>query len=709
MKLDVLNLFRVNKANTEAQTKQTQANNSVVQDDSRDLSTLPECYGRAQVVIDSKSSLSHRYNLGKFLKELNQIFLDNDRKREFQELFKNLNKVDLEVASDHLENIRTYLAGNSNYTTHIIQKGYFYTKEGAQAFKEMAKIFESKSKPGYVSELSTRLGSYTPEAVLTLKNRGLLTAKDMRNSNYMNKIAQMTDEQYSKHLEDGQKAIEKTGMTYEELLAKFKDEIQQLNLDAFSLGVFNNNCGQRGIIASQYEMFNFMKNSSVLENREIIHLLSKIDNDNLEDYKQIVNKLETYPELGKFEAEQILSNAYNDKARALLFEMLQIENMPIDTISEQLYHYNNALNKNEEQAKEIEENIRNNPLVNAISAIKKADFDFNSQIKPTSLDIHNIKPSSLVLVHMTDYEPQDGLILSPKDKFEGSRNSVHFTLNHPVEAHRNGDWDSKKYAIIMPFEATVNANKQGKFIEGMPNDIYTNGSVTIPGGSIILKENTDLKNGEIKISNHPMIDDVKIIETSVKPHEIAPAVIEKMGYDYHKGSGVMGLFSEGRKKDKDIDSVCNNYNSWVEFCNSQGIKANRHTGSIGFVLETTIENIGALAKRNSWIHKEFDGTKINVKNHMLECLDYAKDLARKGYFSYLDLDAFMEIISKAKTPKDALKEMKEKLQIKPTLESTEFYPCSGIMPLEIYQKWYNSENDPNGLREYLQRELKYRY
>ena len=53
--------------------------------------------------------------------------------------------------------------------------------------------------------------------------------------------------------------------------------------------------------------------------------------------------------------------------------------------------------------------------------------------------------------------------------------------------------------------------------------------------------------------------------------------------------------------------------------------------------------------------------------------------------------------------------MKEILQIKPTLESKEFHPCSGIMPLDVYQKWYNLENDPNSLREYLQQEIKYSY
>ena len=94
---------------------------------------------------------------------------------------------------------------------------------------------------------------------------------------------------------------------------------------------------------------------------------------------------------------------------------------------------------------------------------------------------------------------------------------------------------------------------------------------------------------------------------------------------------------------------------------------------------------------------------------MLECLNYAKSLEEKGYFSYLDIAKFKEIVKEAQTPKEAIINLKKQLQISPTLKSKEFNSCTAILPLNVYQEWHNSSKKPEERREFLKKEIYYAY
>lgn len=110
------------------------------------------------------------------------------------------------------------------------------------------------------------------------------------------------------------------------------------------------------------------------------------------------------------------------------------------------------------------------------------------------------KLSDLVLVHKTEYAPENGIIKTsenagatiPKEfEFLGEkysmqipshRETVHFSLNGEVTSHWAGDFDHRKYAVLIPFE------KVQKDAIGMtfPVDTFLNGNVEIPIGGYVL-------------------------------------------------------------------------------------------------------------------------------------------------------------------------------------------------------------------------------
>ncbi len=100
-----------------------------------------------------------------------------------------------------------------------------------------------------------------------------------------------------------------------------------------------------------------------------------------------------------------------------------------------------------------------------------------------------IKPENLLLIHKTDYMPSQQKIRTTgnattshedysSEKFlpiEASRQTVHFSLNHPVVSHMMGNFDSKKYAILIPSEGVMKEN----IVTLNPSDTYSFGNVPL--------------------------------------------------------------------------------------------------------------------------------------------------------------------------------------------------------------------------------------
>ena len=178
------------------------------------------------------------------------------------------------------------------------------------------------------------------------------------------------------------------------------------------------------------------------------------------------------------------------------------------------------------------------------STIKKASETFLSadsklfswaRRKPT-LSMTKVEPESLVMVHRTNYYPQNGRILSLSETTKKAtgvseyRPTIHTSLNKSVTEHAVGnEWNSMDYSIIMPFKETVSAMPKSKVIGGIQDDFFLLDSITLPKGSVILKRSANIPKEQLKVTE--VFDGVKLIETSADDMVGATdLIIKKMGY-----------------------------------------------------------------------------------------------------------------------------------------------------------------------------------
>ena len=318
-------------------------------------------------------------------------------------------------------------------------------------------------------------------------------------------------------------------------------------------------------------------------------------------------------------------------------------------------------------------------LVNAES---KRIFSFASKSKILSKN-GDINSNGLVLTHLTDFAPSNGVIESAKDAIGWYRNSVHFATNHGVVSHSQGNWISKKYSIIMPYQNVVKT-KGNKIVGGVPADLYSEGSIKIPKGSVIVRYNEKIPKGKFKITDSSKIDEfkrlkgIKIIETSEKDMQLATdKVIEKLGYEV-KSSNHPFVF--GKTYNKDGFSMLDKFN---KFLKQHKMKPMIHSYTPNARTERLLENLGFRSKYlNNWIVKDKDGTiLINYKDKYLDILkNIAKDSQKNNYKSEYDIEKIATIIQKSKTPKEAEKLLLEKLNLKTLLVAE-----GNINELSLYQ------------------------
>ena len=145
-----------------------------------------------------------------------------------------------------------------------------------------------------------------------------------------------------------------------------------------------------------------------------------------------------------------------------------------------------------------------------------------------------IAPDKLIFVHLTDYIPTSGKIQSTFESTGGLRNTTHFALNHsvvnPLGAGGPKGWTEKKYAIFAPFKKTCDINSP---IGGKYNDFMFEGSVNLPEGSFIYRQNLEIPQGKIKFSDAFELTGkhgITLAEGQETPYNMGDDLIEKIGY-----------------------------------------------------------------------------------------------------------------------------------------------------------------------------------
>lgn len=163
----------------------------------------------------------------------------------------------------------------------------------------------------------------------------------------------------------------------------------------------------------------------------------------------------------------------------------------------------------------------------------------------------------LVLVHVTDYIPEGGIIHSPKDagvkfkeEYDGiqydlpsQRRTVHFTMNGDITGveHTGGSWNNKKYAIIIP----LNKINKEDFVGGLTVDFYSKDSVQIPKGAYILCSEEERENIQKTVG-----DGISVIGVEDKYIDgYTPILLQDLGYKNETIPAGWGWSNEKDNKD----------------------------------------------------------------------------------------------------------------------------------------------------------------
>lgn len=230
---------------------------------------------------------------------------------------------------------------------------------------------------------------------------------------------------------------------------------------------------------------------------------------------------------------------------------------------------------------------------------------------------------SIVLVHKTDYIPHSSKIRSNREakaiagteeiKFnDGSdykidvpskRRTVHFSMNGEVGSHLYGNWDSKKYAIIIPFNDIPKEN----IAAVNPEDTWTKDSVRLTVNTWILcpkgeKEQIQEENPNINIIEY----EGKCVSGYVN------SFVTNLGYRYED----VGVYSWNDEKSSE------------EICE-------------------TISNNGF--RRNSHYYSKERGTEVSFQDIDIATI-LAELLVQKHYFK--NYDDFKNMIAKTKFEND---------------------------------------------------------
>ncbi|MCK5343173.1 MAG: hypothetical protein KAR20_07205, partial [Candidatus Heimdallarchaeota archaeon] len=141
-----------------------------------------------------------------------------------------------------------------------------------------------------------------------------------------------------------------------------------------------------------------------------------------------------------------------------------------------------------------------------------------------------VQASDLVMVHRTDFLPENGIMRTRMGATgETGRDTIHFSLNHAVKGHMYGNWDQKKYTILIPVAKIPKGKIEGfNFV-----DTWVRGNLELPEGTIVLgvsQGNTDL--GKARFRN------------TAKSREAIEEVISEMGYTPVQG-GTWGWEGSG--------------------------------------------------------------------------------------------------------------------------------------------------------------------
>ncbi len=279
-------------------------------------------------------------------------------------------------------------------------------------------------------------------------------------------------------------------------------------------------------------------------------------------------------------------------------------------------------------------------------------FDGYSKKRIKSFD--EIAPENLVMIHKTDYFPEKGTIKSLRNSIEneqgqkGFRSTVHFSMNQPVKSHMLGNWDNKKFAIIMPFKDTMN-DKSNIAIGGKLNDFAMSGNVELPDNAIIVQYNKEIPEGKLRISKDKETG-IKIVETSESNvSKTTETVIKKMGYTTFKDL----VESDENITSDDIE------NAWDNFCAEQNYINMHATYLPHHQADSLFPTLYFLNLLDDWTGVDLFGCDLDYKQELLSVIKDIKQNTPKNKPLNFDIEKLERIITDSDTPESAYKKAQD--------------------------------------------------
>lgn len=87
----------------------------------------------------------------------------------------------------------------------------------------------------------------------------------------------------------------------------------------------------------------------------------------------------------------------------------------------------------------------------------------------------------LYAVHITNFLPKDGFLRTVTKNRARFATTLHFSLGGPVISHFNGNWDNKKYAILVPLKTL-----EPQLVNIFAQDTFIVGDLKLPKEAILL-------------------------------------------------------------------------------------------------------------------------------------------------------------------------------------------------------------------------------
>lgn len=229
----------------------------------------------------------------------------------------------------------------------------------------------------------------------------------------------------------------------------------------------------------------------------------------------------------------------------------------------------------------------------------------------------------IILIHKTAYAPSGSKIKTRKDndlyveivcdiagekipvRYQEKRDTIHFALNGEIGDHPEGEFDHRKYAVLIPFRDIP----KEQYANVYPNDTYTIGSVCLTSNSWILVPKGE---GQKVKENNPNVNVIEYEGEFVTGY--AAKLARMLGYEPKS----VNTGSHGGWNDEEAKNVL------YQLAITEGYPFHTHCGSSELYQETFGDEIQIIIAIIQYIEQK---PELLTNQEFIDCL--TKEIDRR--------------------------------------------------------------------------------